>query len=75
MKESRTTAIAVVTVTLSIELKQPWGAESTLEQVQKQARQEALERVGAVAGDLAKIDARVGEIRSIRIVLNEERMP
>lgn len=61
-------------VTISIELKQPWGGEATLEQVQKQARQEALERIGAVAGDLAKIDARVGDVRSIRIVLNEERL-
>lgn len=73
MSESKTSATAIVTMTVSFELSQPWGGESTLEQIQKQARRDAEERLGMVRDELAKDGIRIGEVRSIRIVLNEER--
>jgi hypothetical protein len=75
MSESKTSAIAVVTMTVSVELSQPWPGEATLAEVQKRARRDAEERLGVVATELAKQDIRIGQIRSIRIVLNEEKLP
>lgn len=74
MPDSKTTAIAVVTMTVSIELSQPWGGECTLDQVQKQARGDAEERLGMARAALAKDGIRIGEVRSVRIVLNEEKL-
>lgn len=72
MKE--TSATALVTMTVSIELSQPWGADCTLAQIQKQARDGAETALGGLARDLNARGIRIGEVRSIRIVLNEEHI-
>lgn len=81
MSESKTSVTALVTVTLRVQLTQPWGGDCTLEQVQKQATREALDRVkilnypnshrqiGQGDGDVT-----VGEVRSCRIIFNEEKL-
>jgi len=74
MAESNTRATAIVTVTVSVVLDQPWGGECTLGQIQKQARQEAEDRLRYIAKDLAAQRITVGDVRGIRIVLNEEKL-
>lgn len=74
MSESKTKATALVTLTVSVELTQPWDGTFTLEQVQKQAREDALRVLGCLGADLAKRGVRVGDVRSVRIVLNEEKL-
>lgn len=70
MAESKTSTIAVVTLTMSVELSQPRGGECTLAQIQ--ARRDATERLAMAATALRDQGMRVGEVRAIRIVLNEE---
>jgi hypothetical protein len=72
MKETKTSATAVVTLTLNVYLDQPWTGESTLEQVQKRARAEAMDRITGALTELVKRDIRVGQVQSVRIILNEE---
>lgn len=74
-------ATAIVSVTLAIEVNSPWGSDCTLQQVKKQATEEALQRIaqlrgsnGRQVGELTD-GVRVTEVRSIRIVLNEDRVP
>lgn len=74
MSESKTSAIAVVTLTVSVELTQPWPGEATLAEVQKRAREEARERLASIASALGSQSVRVGEVRSVRVVLNEEKV-
>lgn len=81
MPESKTSAIAVVVVTLRVELTQPWGGEWTLEKVQQQAKRDALDRVRCLQfpNSRAQVgqgdrEITVGEIHSCRIVLNEEKL-
>lgn len=71
MTDSKTRATAVVTMTVSVNLDQPWLGDATLEQVQKQAKDDAL---ALLSRSLTGSGVRVGEIRSIRIVLNEEKL-
>lgn len=74
MSESKTSATAMVTMTVSVELSQPWDGEATLAKVQKEARREAEERLAQLAMDMLRQGVRVGQVRSIRIVLNEEKL-
>lgn len=74
MPDTKTTAIAVVTMTVSIELHQGWGADCTLAQLQKQARDEAVGTLRGMEDALNKRNARIGEIRAIRVMFNEERL-
>lgn len=73
MPDTKTSAIAIVTMTV-IELPQPWGADCTLAQVQKQARDGAHQTMHRITKELDARGVRVGEIRSMRIVLNEEKL-
>lgn len=73
MTESKTSATAIVTMTVSVELNQPWGGECTLAQVQQQARRDAQEQLEQLRQHWATRGVRIGEVRSIRIVLNEEK--
>lgn len=74
MPDTKTSAIAIVTMTVSIELSQPWGADCTLVQVQKQARDGAHQAMHSLAKELGARGVRVDEIRSMWIVLNEEKL-
>lgn len=74
MAESKTSATALVTMTVSVELSQPWGGEATLTQVQQQARLDAEERLAQLATEMLRQGVRIGQVRSIRIVLNEEKL-
>lgn len=74
MAESKTSATALVTMTVSVELSQPWGGEATLAQVQQQARRDAEERLAQLATEMLRQGVRIGQVRSIRIVLNEEKL-
>jgi len=71
--ENKTTATAVVTMTVSVELSQPRGGECTLDEIQKQAREDATEKLAALGREFAARGVRIGEVRSVRIVLNEAR--
>lgn len=74
MKESKTSATAIVTMTVKVHLTQPWGGDATLESVQKTARRDAEEHLRMCATEMLKHSIRIGEIQSIRIILNEEKI-
>lgn len=71
---SKTSAIAIVTMTVNIELQQPWGADCTLAQVQQQARDGAHGTMHSLRDMLELRGVRVGDIHAMRIVLNEEKL-
>lgn len=50
--ENRQRATAVVSVTISIPLSQPWGETSTIEEIQKTASREAVDTVRKVFGNV-----------------------
>ena len=71
---TKSSTIAVATATVSIELTQPWSGDCPLDQVRKQAIDDATDHLRRAASDLAKHGIRIGEVRSIRIVINEDKV-
>ncbi len=71
---TKTSATAVVTLTVNVHLDQPWSAGATLEQVQSQARADAVDVIARAATELSARRIFVGSITKIRIILNEETL-
>lgn len=72
MPESKTRAHATVTVTVVIDLAQPWGGEATLDQVRKQAREDAVQQLGYLRAELRQKGFRIGDVDKVHISITEE---
>lgn len=70
MSESKTTATAVVSCTVHVHLTQPWGGEFTLQKVQEQARESAMDLLRSKMGSGISL----GDVKSVRVIMNEERV-
>jgi hypothetical protein len=81
MSDTKTTATAIVSVTLAVEVGSSWGGDCTMAQVKKQATEEAVRRLGHLRGQTSDRHVQDGvdgshitEVRAIRIVLNEGKL-
>ena len=72
MAESRTTANATVTMTVVINLASPWGGECTLEQIRKQAREDAEQQLGQLRAELRQRGFHIGTVQEVHISLKEK---